>query len=378
MFCDCEFVYDSNNVVAEYEDGTLTKKYLWGEDVSGSMDGAGGVGALLVVTNDSENYYPSYDGNSNIVNYVDENQTSVASFEYSPFGKLSTNNETIEQPFKFSSEYHDEQTGLVYYNYRYYNPENGKWLKRDPIEEKGGFNLYGFVQNNSVMYIDLLGLSEFMKWQYEQVYGTPYVATDPGKIKRYRLSYTFVQESDSIAEFMKNIYAKRLRTADQLINDIENKFKDSKYNGKCHCIEYIMIHAHAYGGFVRFYDNYYDGIGPNDIASLSYNGLMYFDDKLKSNKLISRTSKTVIEAERIAYKNAMKVLNVIKKYLCKDKATVHFVQCSSSQGGAGKTLKKYLEDFFGKHVDVKMYDVDVRYDRGTVYNADNGEKLYPK
>ncbi|UDQ98801.1 hypothetical protein AAEX28_01625 [Lentisphaerota bacterium WC36G] len=184
-----------------------------------------------------------------------------------------------------------------------------------------------------------------MKWQYEQVYGTPYVATDPCKIKRYRLSYTFVQESNPIAEFMKNIYAKRLRTADQLINDIENKFKDSKYDGKCHCIEYIMIHAHAGGPFVRFYDNHYDGIGPNDVASLSYDGLTYFDDKLKNNKSISSASKTVIEAERIAYNNAMKILNTIKKYLCKDKATVHFAQCISSQNKSGEVLKKYLEDF---------------------------------
>jgi len=35
--------------------------------------------------------------------------------------------------FKFSSEYLDSETGLVYYNYRYYSPELGRWTKRDPI-----------------------------------------------------------------------------------------------------------------------------------------------------------------------------------------------------------------------------------------------------
>ncbi|MBP6603743.1 MAG: hypothetical protein KA250_18150 [Verrucomicrobiales bacterium] len=39
----------------------------------------------------------------------------------------------------------------------YYNPGSGKWLSRDPIGERGGVNLYGFVSNNSVGTIDYLG-----------------------------------------------------------------------------------------------------------------------------------------------------------------------------------------------------------------------------
>ena len=39
---------------------------------------------------------------------------------------------------------------LHYYGFRYYNPETGRWLSRDPIAEKGGFNLYGFILNVGV------------------------------------------------------------------------------------------------------------------------------------------------------------------------------------------------------------------------------------
>jgi RHS repeat-associated protein len=53
-----------------------------------------------------------------------------------------------KSPFRFSSEYLDSETGLVYYNYRYYSPELGRWTKRDSIEESGGWNLYGFVGND--------------------------------------------------------------------------------------------------------------------------------------------------------------------------------------------------------------------------------------
>lgn len=48
--------------------------------------------------------------------------------------------------------------GLYFYGYRYYDPFTGRWPSRDPIEEKGGINLYGFVGNNGVNNFDILGL----------------------------------------------------------------------------------------------------------------------------------------------------------------------------------------------------------------------------
>jgi uncharacterized protein RhaS with RHS repeats len=49
--------------------------------------------------------------------------------------------------------------GVTYYGYRYYNPELGRWLSRDPIRERGGLNLYGFADNHPVGRLDYLGLS---------------------------------------------------------------------------------------------------------------------------------------------------------------------------------------------------------------------------
>ena len=63
-------------------------------------------------------------------------------------------------PLRFSSEYYDDETGLVYYNYRYYSPKFGRWIKRDPIEEEGGENLYS-NKNTTPNVIDNLGLFLF-------------------------------------------------------------------------------------------------------------------------------------------------------------------------------------------------------------------------
>jgi RHS repeat-associated protein len=61
-------------------------------------------------------------------------------------------------PFLFSSKYYDWETGLLYYGHRYYSPSLARWLSRDPIEENGGPNVYGFAGNDPVNALDLFGL----------------------------------------------------------------------------------------------------------------------------------------------------------------------------------------------------------------------------
>lgn len=171
------FIYDGWNMIAEYAGSTLKRSYTWGMDLSGSMQGAGGVGGLLSITEASGNgsvkagqtLYPTYDGNGNITRILDSSSNVVCSYGYDPFGNFEnpTGNDAdssgyaAEQPFGFSTKYHDEETGLYYYGYRYYDPVTGRWPSRDPIEEEGGPNLYAFVLNNSVNLVDVLGLNVY-------------------------------------------------------------------------------------------------------------------------------------------------------------------------------------------------------------------------
>jgi RHS repeat-associated protein len=78
-----------------------------------------------------------------------------------PFGEplRATGAVAKANPFRFSTKYCDEETGLVYYGYRYYQPLTAKWLTRDPIGEIGGINLTNFVFNYPTTFIDKLGLS---------------------------------------------------------------------------------------------------------------------------------------------------------------------------------------------------------------------------
>jgi RHS repeat-associated protein len=110
-----------------------------------------------------EFYVPSFDGNRNVTRLIKYSDRTVsAEYEYAPFGTLlrATGPMAGANPFRFSSEYHDDGTGLVYYGYRYYSPETHRWLSKDPIGYTGGLNLYGFVGNDPVNGRDLLGLHE--------------------------------------------------------------------------------------------------------------------------------------------------------------------------------------------------------------------------
>jgi len=75
--------------------------------------------------------------------------------EFYPVNRLPS-----QQPSRENGHCYDETaSGVLFYGYRYYDPETGRWPSRDPIEEVGGLNLYGFVGNNGVNAVDVQGLS---------------------------------------------------------------------------------------------------------------------------------------------------------------------------------------------------------------------------
>jgi RHS repeat-associated protein len=156
------YVYDAWNCIAEYSGTILSKSNLWGTDLSGSMQGAGGVGGLLLITDHSAMitaHYPTYDGNGNVSEYLDNSGSVVAHYEYDPYGNTLLANGPKAGDFssRFSTKPQDFETGLYYYGYRYYDPLTGRWPSRDLIEERGGVNLQAFVVNDGINRWDILG-----------------------------------------------------------------------------------------------------------------------------------------------------------------------------------------------------------------------------
>lgn len=140
--------------------------YIRGSDLSGSLEGAGGIGGLLTRSSGysggswtSHAYYHA-DGNGNITAMLDGNANLVAFYRYDPFGNLTAKTGTLPDAnvYRFSSKEIHLTSGMYYFGFRFYDPNLQKWINRDPIHESGGVNLYDFVGNNANGSIDPLGL----------------------------------------------------------------------------------------------------------------------------------------------------------------------------------------------------------------------------
>jgi RHS repeat-associated protein len=161
---DTRFLYDGWNLLAEFNglsSNAVVRSYVWGIDLSGSSQGAGGVGGLLAIHQPSSiAHLPCYDGNGNVTALIDSTTGArSATYVYGPFGEsiAAYGPAAAANPFRFSTKYTDAETGQLYYGFRYYCPSTGRWLSRDPIEEWGGANMYGMCNNSCVGLYDYLG-----------------------------------------------------------------------------------------------------------------------------------------------------------------------------------------------------------------------------
>ncbi len=158
------FLYDGWNLAAEVlSTGPKIRSYMWGSDLSGGT-AAGGVGGLLFVGQYPEGkvYSAGYDGNGNIIGFFDMEASGdvAATSEYGPFGEVlqRCGRYGNVNPFGWSTKQADSETGLYCYGFRYYDQMRARWISRDPAEEQGGANLYGFLSNDSLNNVDYLGL----------------------------------------------------------------------------------------------------------------------------------------------------------------------------------------------------------------------------
>ncbi|MBQ9431884.1 MAG: RHS repeat protein [Kiritimatiellae bacterium] len=153
------FVYDGYLCVQRIHGATKNVKLIFTWDPLAKV----ATRPLMIEKPGSYKMHVTHDGNKNVSELVFFSGGGIAAhYEYAPFGALtaSTRNTSVADydfrtynPFRFSSEYADDAVGLVYYNYRHYEPIKGRWLNRD----FGGLNLYEVELNNFISLFDFLG-----------------------------------------------------------------------------------------------------------------------------------------------------------------------------------------------------------------------------
>ena len=186
---EVHYIYDGNLVIQERDVNNLpTVTYTRGNDLSGTMQGAGGIGGLLarsdntqmIIGSPSAHAYYHADGNGNVTMLINNLQSTVAKYLYDPFGNTLSLSGTLASAntYRFSSKEWNDNAGLYYYLYRFYDPNLQRWPNRDPAISDLAFfethnffsteqaanvahdagNLYNFVGDQPLSQFDPIGL----------------------------------------------------------------------------------------------------------------------------------------------------------------------------------------------------------------------------
>jgi RHS repeat-associated protein len=190
---ETRYIYDGMLVIQERNASNVPQvSYTRGPDLSGSLQGAGGIGGLLgrshTYSSGTFSTHSQYhaDANGNVTYMLNSSQTSVAAYRYDPFGRTITSSGTLAAAnvYRFSSKEFHSGTGFYYYGYRFYDPNFQRWLNRDPFGDYGSQlmfpeknptsdpekeNFYGYLSNRPVNLVDPWRLHEFKGCSQERV-----------------------------------------------------------------------------------------------------------------------------------------------------------------------------------------------------------------
>jgi RHS repeat-associated protein len=173
------FVYDGLGRRRQRVVSGTTENYLYdGLDIILQKTAAGAVGARYLrglgidepwqrtdigAANTNRVYLA--DALGSIVALADTNKVIQTEYDYEPFGNTTTTGSANKNSYKFTAR-EDDGTGLYYYRARYYHPALGRFVSEDLLEFVNGPNLYSYVENNPMTYVDSLGLAKscFDEW----------------------------------------------------------------------------------------------------------------------------------------------------------------------------------------------------------------------
>ncbi len=153
------YIYNGDQVVADLStNGTLMRTYTWGPGIDNVL-------SMTVHGSVTNTYYALKDQQNSVMSLVDASGNVVESYAYDAYGRtkmFDSNGSELTQSavgnrYMWQGREFDTATGLYFFRARWYSPETGRWLSKDPIRIGGGLNLYVFCANNPVNFNDPIG-----------------------------------------------------------------------------------------------------------------------------------------------------------------------------------------------------------------------------
>ncbi|NVP17678.1 hypothetical protein HUU51_03085 [Candidatus Gracilibacteria bacterium] len=148
-----EYIYSNENILSEkvtdlVNQTTTTKNYINGI----------GLDDLIAYEENNDIYYYHKNHLGSVEGISNSSGNIVVSYEYDSFGNFEITSGTDNGNTRlYTGREYNSEIGLYYLRARYYNSELGRFISRDPIDIADDVNLYSYVGNNSLNYVDLMG-----------------------------------------------------------------------------------------------------------------------------------------------------------------------------------------------------------------------------
>jgi RHS repeat-associated protein len=150
-------LYDGWSVILERNhSGETVARYTRGVDYGGGIRGL--ISVADHQSQGSSNLYYQYDGGGNVVQLTGARGLPTVEYSYDAFG--NERQPAVSGPanrYRFSTKESADADNLIYFGSRYYSPPLGRWISKDPTGMSDGINMYAYVGNSPVNYIDQWG-----------------------------------------------------------------------------------------------------------------------------------------------------------------------------------------------------------------------------
>jgi len=207
-----QYDFDGNIIAESAPSGKFTYEYLYA--------GPARIAMVDVLAGNIYSFLNNFNGTPTIL--TDQDGMVVWEADYKPFGEALVNsNSEVVNNFRFAGQYFDEETGLHYNYFRYYDPASGRYLRPDPIGLVGGINLFAYAQLNPINLTDPFGL-------FCRIEGTPGIGPRIGDtwLEAQKIGYWDAVLGRLMWELFKIRY---MRNLPPIPDEIENKIPVFKY-----------------------------------------------------------------------------------------------------------------------------------------------------